>query len=113
DAPRTRAVVRHLRVLVQAAADAVPHELAHRREPGRLHRVLNRCRDVTHVRTRADRVDPGGERRRGDPHETLGLGRHPADGYRDRRVTEVPFVTDAEIEADDVALTEHPPWRRD
>ena len=62
DAAVGLAEVRHLRILVQPPADAVPDELAHHREARALGMLLDRGRDVADAPTRPDCLDARLER---------------------------------------------------
>src|SRR5205823_5724809 len=103
----------HLRVFVELAADAVPHEVAHDRVAVRLDNVLHRLADVRDAPPRPALGDRALERPLRDLHELLRLVAHLPDRDRARRVSNIPFVDDAEVEADDVALLQHLLLRRD
>src|SRR5579885_71218 len=96
--------VRHLRVLVVVAADAVADEAPDDREARLLDRLLDRRRDVADVRVDLRRLDPRLERRPADVEETLRLLRDLADPEGRGRVGDQPVLRDADVEGDDVAL---------
>ena len=67
-----RAEVRHLRLLVHLAADAVADERADDREPGALGDALDRVRDVAHAVARTRALDARVQRRLGPAQQVVG-----------------------------------------
>src|SRR6185369_17341164 len=106
------AEVRHLGILVQRAADAVPYEIAHHRKTCRLGPLLHRRADVTEVRTFARVLDALGKARFGCLDQPRRLLVDFSDRHRHGRVREVTVDLDTEVETDDVALGELPPFGR-
>src|SRR5262249_10329506 len=111
--PGPRPVVRYLRVLVQAAADAVADELAHQREARSFGDVLDGPGDVGDVRPRADGLDARRQRRGRDVHQALRLRRRAPDRDGPGGIAEIAVTADAEVEADQIAVSQHAVARRD
>src|SRR5437016_6007563 len=109
--PSRLAEVRHLRVLVQIAADPVPDELSDDREAVRLDMLLDGVRDVRQPAARPARGDGTGEAVAGNVEELPHPRGHLADREGQGAVRIVPLDDAAEIEPDDVPLLDPPAWR--
>src|SRR5438132_1944126 len=83
DPPSPLAVVVDLRVLVHAAPDAVPDEVADDMEPARLRVLLHHRPDVAKMAARAHLLDRQVEAFLRRPHQLLRLRRRVAYSHRD------------------------------
>src|SRR5262245_32904996 len=99
------AVVQHLRVLVEHAADAVAAVLAHDGEALLFHEALDRVADVAQVPTRPDRTDAAPHRIEANLREPGGLYRRRSDHVHAARVAVVTVLDDRDIDIDDVAIS--------
>ena len=100
------AVVRHLRLLVHRAPDAVADQRPDDGEPGRLGRPLDGRRDVADVVAGSRLGDPGRERRLADVEQPLRLGVDLAHRERVRGVGHEAVERHADVDRDDVAVLE-------
>ena len=99
------AVVQHLRVLVEHAADAVAAVLAHDREALLLDVALDRVADVAQVTPGPDRADAAPHRIEGNFRQPLGLYRRSSDRVHPARVAVVTVLDDRDVDVDDVAIS--------
>src|SRR5215470_15299424 len=107
------AEVRHLRLLVERSADAVPYEGAHHPEAMALAVHLHGVRDVADAIAHAALHDGLVEALPRHVDELLHPGRHRAHGEGDRAVAVVALDHATEVEPDDVALLQAALGRRD
>jgi hypothetical protein len=96
-----------LRLLVEAASDAVAHEVAHHRVALGLHDGLDGVADVAEARARTHGLDAAALCLEGRHQQVHGLRRDLA--YRDRGgvVPVHAFDDECDVDAQDVALAEH------
>ena len=106
-------VVGHLRLLVEAGADAVPHQLAHHPESRALRHLLHRVADIPDVVPHPGLGDRRGERLAGHRHQPLGLRRDLAHGDGGGRVGVEALQLHPHVHAHDAPLGKHPPDRGD
>src|SRR5499433_959474 len=107
------AEVRHLRLLVERSADAVPYEGAHHPEAMALAVHLHGVRDVADAIAHAALHDGLVEALPRHVDELLHPGRHRTHGEGDRAVAVVTLDHATEVEPDDVALLQPALGRRD
>ena len=107
------AVVGHLRLLVEAGADAVAHQFPHDAVPRPFGHLLYRVADVSHVVPRPCLRDPGHEAFLGHAHEPLRLRRDAAHADRRRRVGMQSLELHPDVHAHDASLAQHAPGGRD
>ena len=93
-------------------ADAVAHEITHDAELRALHDRLHGRPNVANMIARLRGVDTSRERLLRHVEQSLGLRIDLAHGDRDGAIGEVPFVTDADVDRDDVPILQYALWRR-
>src|SRR5262245_45591384 len=101
-----QAEVRDLRVLVHLPPDAMADELADHRETRVLDVALDGRGDVAQVASRTRLVDADVKRLLGDLEQPPRLGRDLADPDRDADVGPETFEHKAEVEADQVPVSD-------
>src|SRR5205085_11834941 len=105
-------VVGHLWLLVKFGAESVAHEITHDAELRALHDRLHGRPNVANMIARLRGVDTSRERLLRHVEQSLGLRIDLAHGDRDGAIGEVPFVTDADVDRDDVPILQYALWRR-
>src|SRR6185437_10223463 len=101
------AVMQHLRLFVELAADAVPAEFAHHRKAMALGEALDRCADVAEAGARLDLAYTAPHRRKGHFAQPLGLDRRRADVEHPAGVAVEAVLDHRDVDVDDVAGLEH------
>src|SRR5881394_199418 len=101
------AVVQHLRILVEHAADAVPAVFAHDREALLLDEALHRVADVTEPRSGPDRADAAPHALEADSRQTLADDRRCADEEHPARVAVELVFDHGDVDVHNVAVLQH------
>src|SRR5688572_800425 len=105
DAGAGPAVMQHLRVLVEPAADTVPAVLAHHGKALLLDVALDRVADVAELAARAYRPYASPHRVEAHLREPFALYRRRADREHAARVPVITVLDDGDVDIDDVPIT--------